>query len=130
MKYIRTEKGIIAFGKEHAYPTRVVKGNQHYIFTELTETTFEKMKDFNKWNIIAQADTIEELCDGVIEKCLSGNRFCPIETFNKQEAIKCMNIDVNRGFKEFYYGIFVEHNNKIDFISVAKMNEKGELELI
>ena len=112
MKYIRTKDGRIISYDENAnkidlpmilnYPNQIIK----------------------------QADTIEELCDGVIEKCLSGNRFCPIDIFNKKEAIKCMNIDVNKGYKEFYYGIFVEHNNKIDFISVAKMQESGELELI
>ena len=104
MKYIRTKDNV-------------------YVLSEVYWAVIED-------DILVEADTIEKLCDGVIEKCLSGNRFCPIETFNKQEAIKCMNIDVNKGYKEFYYGIFVEHNNKIDFISVAKMNDKGELELI
>lgn len=89
-----------------------------------------EMAFIRKDQVINQSENLEELCDGVIEKCLSGNRFCPIEMFNKNEAIKCMNLDINKGYKEFYYGIFVEHNNKIDFISVAKMNDKGELVLI
>ena len=122
MNYIRTKNGISSvepFITSKGKTLYEVSGCENLISKEsLDEIT------------IREALTIPELCDGVIEKCLSGNRFCPIETFNKQEAIKCMNIDVNRGYKEFYYGIFVEHNNKIDFISVAKMNDKGDLKLI
>ena len=84
----------------------------------------------NENQVIKEADTIEELCDGVIEKCLSDNRFHYIFDFNKQEAMEVMNIDINKGYKEFYFGIFVNRNNKIDFISVAKMNDKGDLLLI
>ena len=113
MKYIRTKDGIFEVDGYDDRGVCVCGG-----------------KAFYRDEYIKQADTIEELCDGVIEKCLSGNRFCPIEIFNKQEAIKCINIDINKGYKEFYYGIFVEDNSKIDFISVAKMNENGDLVLI
>lgn len=97
---------------------------------------FDKLNEVSKLSIdmaeepIREADTIEELCDGVIEKCLSGNRFNYIFDFNKQEAMEVMNIDINKGYKEFYFGIFVNRKNKIDFISVARMNDKGDLELI
>lgn len=80
--------------------------------------------------VVKTADNLAELCDGVIEKCISGNRFHYIWNFNKQEAIEVMNIDINKDYKEFYFGIFVEHNNKIDFISVAKMDNDGKLVLI
>ena len=86
--------------------------------------------DYELGKIIKQSENLEELCDGVIEKCLSGNRFHYICDFNKKEAMKVMNIDINKGYKELYFGIFVNHSNKIDFISVAKMNDKGDLELI
>ena len=97
---------------------------------------FDKLNEVSKLSIdmaeepIRESENLEELCDGVIEKCLSGNRFHYIFDFNKQEAMEVMNIDINKGYKEFYFGIFVNRNNKIDFISVAKMNDKGELELI
>ena len=120
MKYIRTKDGIyeiVDFDNECIIPSPIIKMNG-----KLTHCA-----DYKNYK---QADTIEKLCDGVIEKCLSGNRFCPIEMFNKEKAIKCMNIDFNKGYKQFYFGIFAEHNDKIDFISVAKMNDKGELELI
>ena len=121
MKYIRTQNNIYK-------ADRVCVVN--YNGTDCVEILERGCGAMVSWyeTIIDEADTIEELCDGVIEKCLSGNRFCPIEKFNKQEAIKCMNIDVNKGDKEFYFGIFVEKNDKIDFISVAKMNSDGVLE--
>lgn len=113
MSYIRTKDGrIVDTSKYPEHPASWSVQASDYALT------------------INQADTIEELCDGVIEKCLSGNRFHYIWDFNKQDAMEVMNIDINKGYKEFYFGIFVNHNNKIDFISVAKMNENGELELI
>ena len=125
MKYIRTETGIIAFGKEYAYPTRVVKGNQHYIYTELTESTFEKMKDFNKWNIIAQADTIEELCD---EFVLYDNQFKTYGVFDKKViTFKWLQTHLNIYKGMTIYGAIWTPKG---LIYVAKMNEKGELELI
>ena len=123
-KYIRTKDGIIAFGKEYAYPTRIVKGNQHYIFTELTESTFEKMKDFNKWNIIAQADTIKELCDEFVVAYEDNARIVYSELdWAKTKA----NASLEVGHKSIIYGaVWCEFGLKY----VAKMNDKGELELI
>ena len=121
MKYIRTKNGVYEVNEV------IVRNTKMY---ELSNVDNLIRKESLKEIIISQADTPEELCDGVIEKCFSGNRFHYIWDFNKQEAIKVMNIDINKGYKEFYFGIFVEHNNKIDFISVAKMNENGDLKLI
>lgn len=65
-----------------------------------------------------QADTIEELCDEfVFIKGNSKNVFPPI-TYNKQKDIKF--------FDEIYGAIWTN----IGLIYVAKMNEKGELELL
>ena len=118
MKYIRTKYGVYEVDENS-------KGNDCFLWVKTNEANIVQCVWLNC--ILEQADTIEELCDGVIEKCLSGNRFHYICNFNKQEGIKVMNIGID---KEFYFGIFVNHNNKIDFISVAKMNDKGEIELI
>ena len=118
MSFIRTKDGILKVEVE-AYMGRIVAIDQEGYEVILNE------KD-----VIAQSDNLAELCDGFIEKCFSGNRFHDIWDFNKQEAIKVMNIDINKNYKEFYFGIFVERKNKIDFISVAKLNKDGDLELI
>lgn len=121
-RYIRTKDGI------HSVDAVLLRSGRIRYSLSNVDNLISK-EDLEKITI-REAKTIEELCDGVIEKCLSGNRFHYIWDFNKQEAMEVMNIDINKGYKEFYFGIFVNHNNKIDFISVAKLNDKGELELI
>lgn len=128
MKYIRTKDKIIAFGEKYAYPTRIVKGNQRYIFTELTETTFEKMKDFNNWEIIAKADTIEELCDEFVynNQLLNPYYISPKDT----ELIAFRNrLEYEfkeKNHKEIYGAIWTEKG----LIYVAKMNGQGKFELL
>ena len=129
MKYIRTKDGIIAFGEKYAYPTRLSNGKTYFSFKELTEDRFEVMKEYNHWDILKQADNIEELCDEFVHK----------------ENIKLPHIFVPRGhwtYEECKEWCSNEYSSKNDYglygaiwtdkglIYVAKMNEKGELELI
>ena len=101
MKYIRTKDGII--DRDSALPHMVVDG---YI-------------DFNslgRFKIIKQADTIEELCDEFVcvdERC--GHR------------IALLSGNIPQGVKLYTYGAIWTDKG---LIYVAKMNEKGELELI
>lgn len=121
-KFIRTKDRIIAFGREYAYPTRIVKGNQHYIFTELTEATFEKMKDFNRWDILAEADTIEELCDEFVVYDTMNN-IC-IDILGSFKSLK------DDGWIHSGFDVFGAIWTSKGLIYVAKLNEEGDLVLI
>ncbi len=119
MKYIRTKNGV--------YEVVCKEDKLFIISTSKSDTSTDWIHEDD---VIEQANSIEGLCDGVIEICLSGNRFIPISRLDKEDAIRVKNIPFNKGYKEFYFGIYVEGENKVDFISVAKMNQEGVLELL
>ena len=107
MKYIRTKEGI-------------------YSTSELIKCEDKRFPDgwFTKSGVpliaINQADTIKELCDEFVLPKF--REVFAIDVFSKQiciNHIKCGNGDV-------YGAIWTERG----LIYVAKMNEKGELELI
>lgn len=118
MKYIRTKNGRI-------YEVDVLSihylGETHFSCWDIKHT-----RAFNDWHIIKQADTIDELCDAIIYFEDDGNPettnyFGVMTTFKvKIEFLKKM------GSKDFNLGIYTDKG----LIYVAKMNEKGELELI
>ena len=133
--YIRTKDGrIIAFGKEYAYPTRIVKGNQRYIFTELTEATFEKMKEFNHWEILNQSENLEGLCDEFVfnsdisnyvidKKFIELTKAIILKIYKENDEtdyVKAMH-------PKFYGAIWVDGKG---LIYVAKMDNEGKLVLI
>ena len=121
MKYIRTKTGVYELANER------------------TTTNFQVVdllhnRAFFKSDILAQADTIEELCDGFYID------FVNYKGFDKDEIGEADTFDDFKetfiGIREFE-GIQFTHCEGYGFIKtskgliyVAKMNEKGELELI
>ena len=75
----------------------------------------------SKVSIIKQADTIEELCDGFIFKDTHANE---LHFLDKNSGISLLGASL---FEETLRG-FVETDKGL--IYVAKMNDKGELELL
>ena len=110
MKYIRT--------KEHIYKRLFI---DRAIINECGYGNCDKELNPIGETIIKQADTIKELCDGIIveENGNENNWFImSIEEF-KREKEHLANWTYN-AFIKTYKGL----------IYVAKMNEKGELELL
>ncbi len=129
MMYIRTKNGrIIGFGEKYAYPTRLSNGKTYFSFQELTEDSFEVMKEYNHWEILKQSENLEELCDQIVyngylyqnkiawDGCLIEDNFEELGEHITDEMIK----------KGIYGAIWTEWGLKY----VAKMNDDGELELI
>ena len=114
MKYIRTKDGIV----DLSYYKEEGKVNGGIRFVRITNggLFFIQEKD-----IIKQADTIEELCDKFV-------RVCQPNTKNEWHFV------LDSKESQFFIG-----NKHIDYgaiwtnkglIYVAKMNDKGELELL
>lgn len=100
MKYIRTKDGIYRTTKNF------VVGKEHYV----------AWHDFYE-EIIKQADTIEELCD----------EFVAIhKTFSKTYCIRKVPFEKQDENFNIYGAIWTNKG----LIYVAKMNDKGELELL
>jgi hypothetical protein len=106
MKYIRTKDG-------HIFPLQI-KTSEEYMYQERGE--------FYSSKIIAQADTIDELCD-----------FNNIEIISNVENIifslygTFLRLPPNPNIKSGRYSAILTDKG---LIYVAKMNEKGELELL
>lgn len=133
MKYIRTKDGRIwescnlTENSKDLWEGFFVKGN--YIYEKIRHWEYgEKYKiEYRKINaIIKQADTIEELCDlyviwlknrelPLIERTQKGRRLYP----SYFEVGEC-------SFDKGYGAIWTDKG----LIYVAKMNEKGDLELL
>ena len=110
MRYVRTKDGIFeTIGKE-----------QHCRDGEI-EVFCTKHNSVAKSWIIAQADTIEELCDGLI-----------VEDKNNTSLWFVMEMDELKNEKEhltgWNYNAFIKTGRGL--IYVAKMNENGELKLL
>lgn len=101
----------------------------------------DKYIDFNRFgrfDIVRQADTIEELCDVIVcnEKLfypLTSNR--EGNKFNWEEIISCShNVICNADYKgkaeDLYFNIYDAIWTDKGLIYVAKMNDKGEWELL
>lgn len=114
MKYIRTNEGI--YEVVDTYETKYVVG--------YTEDGFEKV--VYKENIIAEADTIEELCDEfvIIPKNDWGKNYLAygVNTKFLKESIYNLNYPI----KDVYGAIWTDKG----LIYVAKMNKDGKFELI
>ena len=107
MRYIRTKDGII----------EITKDKKHCI---AYDKIFELKEDWQK-EVIKSADTIEELCDEFVV-VHGGKVICQFasKVWNYGE-IKSIAIG-----NDFYGAIWIDKG----LIYVAKMNEKGELELL
>ena len=111
MKYIRTKDGI--FQLEGTYEHL---GKTYYCVKEFISSFYES-------EVLNQADTIEELCDEFVIISIDQNKK-PITHFTRHvnEPISVFALD-----SHIIYGtIWTEWGLKY----IAKMNEKGELELI
>jgi hypothetical protein len=113
MRYIRTKGGI--------YELQKTKSGEKYLVK-----TNELIPEWNteKYEVIRQADTIEELCDELVAtnrgcKCL----YKPSEIFGCQDKRA---IDELIKSSLIYGAIWTDKG----LIYVAKMNDKGELELL
>ena len=115
MKYIRTKDGIYEVVKED--------GN----WLEIISNFERKMQChcvIKKHAVIKQADTIEELCDEFVWVSVNGeyhNR--KANTYGLETSKMHRN---SLQIKEIYGAIWTDKG----LIYVAKMNEKGELELL
>ena len=124
MKYIRTENGRIykITGKHKDYYE-----NQHYYeFQKITEGV-SYLALVEKEKVIKQADTIEELCDTKVGRRKSNHKAYlghMSGTFMFQEDSGWIG---RLDSYEIIYGAIWTNKG---LIYVAKMNEKGELELL
>ena len=111
MKYIRTKDGIFE------------KANQ----TIYKNEELEYIDDYELKLIIKQADTIEELCDCYIVIKNNRHSYYTKKQFNRTRTDHFLLArDVKLGKKIVYGAIWTNKG----LIYVAKMNEKGELELL
>lgn len=117
MKYIRTKDGKIFATEQICVPYNVI---EHFI-------------DFNsggRYEIIKQADTIEELCDElVVHNPSNDGDFYPKHFVykNKWETLLEPMSDYKKSIGiEIFGAIWTDKG----LIYVAKMNEEGELELL
>ena len=114
MKYIRTKDGIFEF--VDFKKTRGIRCLNHYGYTSKSGVNIlGTLKDFKKDK---QADTIEELCDEFVY--IKGNR----KTIHKPYAVSPK--DDYEYEDKIYCAIWTDKG----LIYVAKMNDKGELELL
>ena len=111
MKYIRTKDKIVEVKNEFEY---VVGGI-------VADDVF-----FADSEIITEADTIEELCDEFVWNIKGSNKRTVANNIFSFSRIK---IDLDKQFHgdyEIYGAIWTDEG----LIYVAKMNDKGELELL
>ena len=110
MKYIRTKDGIY-------------KVENGFIQLKNQELFLEHFKD----HILKQADTIEELCDGyVVEHPINVFKFF----YDKKEMFDFLNNTCAYMFKFCELCIYSIIKTNKCLIYVAKLNDKGELELL
>ena len=118
MKYIRTKDGRIIFNHEHL---------------EIIDNTLCSMQNDRVWLIIGgvdkQADTIEELCDEFRNITYGKNpEISNPLTYEQAKELKLKDVQRDEfapNFKTFG-AIWTDKG----LIYVAKMNDKGELELL
>ncbi len=116
MKYIRTENGhIYEYVEQRIYPSQ---------YTKFGLYRYNLNSDYEQ--IIAQADTIEELCDSFVIRENKKNKISLFSISNGFETAKEWAVD--RGYKN--YEILGAIWTDKGLIYVAKVNDKGELELI
>ena len=127
MKYIRTK-----YGKFY----KVVADGKEWVTVEIKLGELSCKSLVKKTNIVNQADSIEELCDEFVAIPLFDADVevagLPIHVKKgthypvRRESIKKYIGTVKKGTSVLYGMIWIDDN----LIKVAKMNEKGELELL
>lgn len=131
-KYVRTKEKIFEitkFTNKYKVETeiKIVNDEVHEI---QTKASWGGGKYIQIYSLIKESDNIEDLCDCLVETCISGNRVHDIAIIKtcsfKAEFKRVTNIDFNKNIKVFYGAIWTDKG----LIYVAKMNKDGELELI
>ena len=113
MKYIRTENGhIYEYVEQRIYPSQYQKFG---LYRHNLNSKYEQ--------IIAQADTIEELCDCFVNV---SNVAKSIRITGKYHLVE-PSLKLIKGMSGEQFGAIW---TSAGLIYVAKMNDKGELELI
>lgn len=120
MKYIRTKDKIIG---ERIYENDIPEPkNEH------EKEILQKLRDNIGEIIIKQANTIEELCDEfVLENEITTVSKC---TLMKQNIFEKLRKVMCEAFKETHKNCYGAIWTDKGLIYVAKMNNKGELELL
>ena len=119
-KYIRTKGNIII---EFDYTKEVIiDGIKHIVFTKINKDNDDRYYIAENY-IVKQADTIEKLCDEFVG-IIKGERFVFSNTKENELFVKEQN--KYHAYKVLYGAIWTDKG----LIYVAKMNEKGDLELL
>lgn len=131
MKYIRTKDGEVFKLKHDGWLFKEIEpkhtemlvaiGNDRY---EMQKIVYNRVIGKSHWKeeVVAEADNLEELCDWIV---LKHNGKIRKLYDNYDTAILCEGNDITL-YEEIYGAIETEKG----LIYVAKMNEKGELELL
>ena len=109
MKYIRTKDDVFELKPDKE---QIINGTHYHITNDMYERDYK----YKEEDIVKSANTIKELCDEFIvvdERC--GHRIALLSGIRPQ------------GVKLYAYGAIWTDKG---LIYVAKMNEKGELELL
>lgn len=125
MKYIRTKDTIVDFDKAFEGGYYDIDGN---LYTPNSDGLSVSLIDFDKLFgcKTRKADTIKELCDEWICRDNRGKEYKPYRFYFLDDLYAF--IKENRLFEQYtiYGAIWTDKG----LIYVAKMNEKGELELL
>lgn len=132
MKYIRTKDSVYEVNSYIEQNGKIVEFQSVKYIDKNDKTTTISMKKFYKEEILKEADTIEELCDGFYNDILNDFDcfgFDRLYIYNDFESFKSdwIGYRIHDNWQGNGYG-FIKTDKRL--IYVAKMNEKGELELI
>lgn len=120
MKYVRTKDGhILEIGKTNDYGFVYMPKCEYAVHFVDNESGYEQVA------ILEQADTIEELCDCwiIVLKYLNVKPYT--------ENINCNIAHLINNEHQIYGAIWTYDSDGVPTLkTVAKMNEKGELELL
>lgn len=130
MKYIRTKDGVYEVEDEIFAPATLD------LPTEYLYKTIGSNKLINQNDVIHQADTIEELCDEFVAEELfaetnyiaHSNKIVSVEK-NLEHFVNYF-IEKNKITKDKLLNVYGAIWTSKGLIYVAKLNDKGELELI
>lgn len=120
MKYIRTKDGRIL--KVFCEKMSCMEENDSLTYYGKNTVDFETSLFLGRMEVIKEADTIEELCDEfvAIDIGVFGDKTKSYKTIKEVKEDKTFLFDI------LYGAIWTDKG----IIYVAKMNEKGELELL
>lgn len=117
MKYIRTKDGVYEVNEV------IVRNRKMY---ELSNVDNLIRKESLKEIIIAQADTIEELCDELVVKHINNDKPYIADGYQKTKILKDRQKVFEYGVEIIYGAIWTSKG----LIYVAKMDSEGKLVLI